>query len=79
LPGKQHDAIEAGDDDVRVVIQGWIGLGNVHADLGVDQRVVDLAAEGAGAAVIFNRCFTAGVNHRGAAADAEAQCQGQKA
>lgn len=80
LPGQQYNAVEAGDDDVRIVIQPWIGLGDVNANLGINQGVVDFAAEGARAAVIFNRCFTAGVNHRGAAADAdEAQGQGQKA
>ncbi|MCY1181215.1 hypothetical protein D9M73_217080 [compost metagenome] len=77
MPGEQHDTIVAGDDDVRVLVQGRVGLGDVHANFGVDQGVVDLAAQCASAAVIFNRCFTAGSHHRGAAADAEAQGQGQ--
>ncbi|MNN86803.1 hypothetical protein D3C81_2042630 [compost metagenome] len=77
LPGQQHHAVEAGDDDVRLGVQVRVGLGHVHANLGFDQRVVDLAAEGAGAAVILNGAFTAGVHHRGASADAEAQRQGQ--
>lgn len=49
-----------------------LALATFDADLGFDQGVVDLAAEGAGATVILNGAFTAGINHRGATADAEA-------
>uniref|UniRef100_A0A1I7ZX06 Nitrite reductase n=1 Tax=Steinernema glaseri TaxID=37863 RepID=A0A1I7ZX06_9BILA len=73
LPGQQHDAVEAGDDDVRVLVQVRAGLGHVHRYLGFDQRVVDLAAEGAGAAIVLDRVFAAGSNHRTAAGDAQAQ------
>ena len=58
LACQQHDTVVAGDHDVRAVIQIRVGLGDVDGHFGFNQRIVDFAAERAGATVVFNRCVT---------------------
>ena len=76
LAGDQHDAVVADHDDVRVLVQGRIGLGDVHRGLGLDQRVVDLAADGSGPAIVVDRFVPGGAEETAAASQGQAQGQG---
>jgi hypothetical protein len=77
LAGQQDHAVVADDHDVRVAVQVRIGLGDVDRDLGLDQRVVDGAADGAGAAVVVDGLLAGGAEE--AAAAAHDQGQGKEA
>src|SRR3546814_1843036 len=48
LSGQQYDAVVARYDYVRALIKVGMGLGDIDRSLCLDQRVVDLAADGAG-------------------------------
>src|SRR5690606_5378151 len=77
LACEQYHAVVTGHDNVRGVAQVRMGFGDVHCSLGFDQRVVDFAADGAGASVVVNGAVAGGGQHRAAAAgsDAQGECE----